>query len=365
MLDFDHSQHSPDAELLASPFGHSIASRLYLTAYDLSDEREAAGEPLNELDVVIERSIIFVRAAGDNVVEAHLGKAPNKLAIIGNHLNIAEALREVIPALVELLVVVWDCGGNPGPKRDRERGRMFSLEQRRAALETFVRYDHSYADTIAELGYPTRTYLRNWWKEYEETGGMPAGGNCRRRSRHTEEQARDAVGYYLEHGKSLARTMRKIGYPKGSSTLRGWIDELAPGERKERGPGPKRGPVKIGKKAQTVAELEARTAHAAETAERHGVSRGAPYAWRRELTGDNGGAPEGKGEPVSKEFNDLPDDLGQVNDMLREAKMQLRRVQLELNVRKATLEIVKKRPGRRPEPADEHGEGGDGGGAQG
>ena len=29
----------------------------------------------------------------------------------------------------------------------------YSEEQRRSAPETFIRFDHSYADTIAELGY--------------------------------------------------------------------------------------------------------------------------------------------------------------------------------------------------------------------
>ena len=33
---------------------------------------------------------------------------------------------------------------------------MYSKEQRRIAIETFIRFDHSYADTIAELGYPDR-----------------------------------------------------------------------------------------------------------------------------------------------------------------------------------------------------------------
>ena len=116
---------------------------------------------------------------------------------------------------------------------------------------------------------------------------------------------------------------------------------------------------------QAVAELESRSGTAAEVAEKHGVSRTAPYAWRREMMGDNGGEPETKGEPVSKEFDDLPDDIEVLQDMLREAKMQLRKVQLELDVRQATLEIVKKRPGRRPRAADERGEGGDGGGAEG
>ena len=100
---------------------------------------------------------------------------------------------------------------------------------------------------------------------------------------------------------------------------------------------------------QVVAELEARTGPAAAIAERHGVSRTAPYSWRREMMGDNNGGPEKKGEPVSKEFDDLPDDIERLQDMLREAKMRLRKVQLELDVRQATLEIVKKDPGADPD----------------
>ena len=226
---------------------------------------------------------------------------------------------------------------------------MFSTEQRRIAIETFIKFDHSYADTITELGYPHRQTLRNWWKEYEATGDIPVGKDHHRKSEYTDDQARAAVDHYLEHGKSLARTMRALGYPKGRETLCGWIDEIAPGERKKRGPNPKRDPVPIEKKVQVVAELEARTGPAAEVAKKHGVSRTAPYVWRREIMGDNGGKPEKKGEPVSKEYDDLPDDIEVLQDMLREAKMQLRKVQLELDVRQATLEIVKKDPGADPE----------------
>ena len=39
---------------------------------------------------------------------------------------------------------------------------MYSLEQRRVAIEAFIRFGHSYADTIAELGYPNRQSLRGW-----------------------------------------------------------------------------------------------------------------------------------------------------------------------------------------------------------
>ena len=225
---------------------------------------------------------------------------------------------------------------------------MFSTEQRRIAIETFIRFDHSYADAIAELGYPTRHSLRAWYKDYLEHGEVRSPKR-QREPKFTLEMRQAAVDYYLAHGKSLARTMRRMGYPASREYLCDWIDELAPGQRKYRGPSPKAGPVPLAEKIQAVAELESRSGTAAEVAEKHGVSRTAPYAWRKEMMGDNGGEPETKGEPVSKEFDDLPDDIEVLQDMLREAKMQLRKVQLELDVRQATLEIVKKDQGADPE----------------
>lgn len=49
----------------------------------------------------------------------------------------------------------------------------YSEEQRWSALETFIRFDHSYADTIAELGYPNRGTPGGWWREYERTESTP------------------------------------------------------------------------------------------------------------------------------------------------------------------------------------------------
>lgn len=241
---------------------------------------------------------------------------------------------------------------------------MFSTEQRRIAIETFIRFDHSYADTIAELGYPTRHSLRAWYKDYLEHGEVRPPKR-QREPKFTLEMRQAAVDYYLAHGKSLAGTMRRMGYPASREYLCGWIDELAPGQRRYRGPSPKAGPVPLAEKIQAVAEPGSRCGTAAEVAEKHGVPRTAPYVWRRETMGDDAGDTEEKGVPVSKESGGLPDGIEVLQDMLREAKMQLRKVQLEPGVRQVTLEIVKKRPGRRPRAADERGEGGDGGGAEG
>ena len=43
---------------------------------------------------------------------------------------------------------------------------MYSAEQRMKAVETFARFGCSAADTIAELGYPTRHTLRMDWQPF-------------------------------------------------------------------------------------------------------------------------------------------------------------------------------------------------------
>lgn len=227
---------------------------------------------------------------------------------------------------------------------------MYSLEQRRLAVETYIRFDLSAADTIAELGYPNRGSLRAWYREYAEHGEVRPPKR-QREPKFTLEMRRAAVDYYLGHGRSLARTMRKMGYPASRELLGNWIDELAPGQRKRSGPSPKAGPAPLEEKMRAVAELESRDGTASEVAERHGVSRTAPYAWRRRLLlGDNaadGDAPDAR-RPVNEEYEKLPTDEAELTRMALELRAEVRRLQIELDVRSAALDIVKKDPGADP-----------------
>jgi transposase-like protein len=51
--------------------------------------------------------------------------------------------------------------------------------------------------------------------------------------KYSPEKKERAVGYYLEHGCNLSRTIRKPGYPS-QEHLAAWIDELKLGTRKTR-----------------------------------------------------------------------------------------------------------------------------------
>lgn len=225
---------------------------------------------------------------------------------------------------------------------------MYSMEQRQAAIETYIRFDHSSADTIAELGYPSRTMLREWWKEYERTGMVPE--RKPRTPAFSAGQTHAAVSYYLEHGRSLSRTRRAMGYPKSNATLAKWVDELAPGKRKVSEARISRKPVPIAEKIDAVAELESGSSGAREVAERHGVTRAVPYVWRREILGsmEGGDGADTEGGGVRSGCDSLPDDPEELGKRIEELKLQARKLELEIEVRKGTLELLKKGGGTDP-----------------
>ena len=115
---------------------------------------------------------------------------------------------------------------------------MYSAEERAKAIETFARFGCSAADTIVELGYPSRVTLRNWWKECQISGDEFLERE-HRRPRYSDEEKQGAVDHCPGHGKSLARTIKAMGY-SSREVLANWVDELAPGQRKYRGPTPRR-----------------------------------------------------------------------------------------------------------------------------
>lgn len=81
------------------------------------------------------------------------------------------------------------------------------------------------------LGYPSPRELRRWYEEYVANGDL--SHTRKNNSRYTEEDKRKAVDYYLQHGKNISCTVRKLGYPS-RMLLDNWIKELAPEQKKHR-----------------------------------------------------------------------------------------------------------------------------------
>ncbi len=45
---------------------------------------------------------------------------------------------------------------------------MYTREQRQKAIDTLIRLGHSYEVTVRELGYPSVSCLKNWWRDSGE-----------------------------------------------------------------------------------------------------------------------------------------------------------------------------------------------------
>jgi transposase-like protein len=234
---------------------------------------------------------------------------------------------------------------------------MYSLEERQKAVDLYIKYDLSAADTVRELGYPNRKSLALWYKEYLETGMLHEkhmGG----KQHYSAKQKQAAVDHYLQHGKSLSRTARAMGYPS-KEALRIWIDELAPSQRKICTSKTKQGKVEytFEQKKEAVVDLCSRKGAAKEVAEVHGTTRERLYNWKTELLGKDPMPIMPKDEPYTMpdtvdgllaQIKGLKESVSELESQKGELKGQVYRLQMERDILDATIEIVKKDPGVDP-----------------
>jgi transposase InsO family protein/transposase-like protein len=231
---------------------------------------------------------------------------------------------------------------------------MYSLEDRQKAVDLYIKSDLSAADVVCELGYPSKRMLKLWYREYRDSGSL----HEKHRAgywKYTAEQKQVAVDYYLEHGKSLSRTIRAVGYPT-RETLTWWIDELVPGQRKTR---MEAGAVQFSQeqKRAAVIDLCSRKKTASEVATEHNTTREAIYNWRYKMLGKEvlPTMPKDKRCDIPDDVDGLRDevsklkaDVGSLLDESNDLRRQIYRLQLEKDILEGTVEIVKKDPGADP-----------------
>lgn len=257
----------------------------------------------------------------------------------------------------------------------------YSKEQRDRAVDLYIKYERCAADTIRELGYPSRGALWTWYKDRleEERTGVPSRRGERYR-RYSNGQKQTAVDHYLEYGKRLSRTMRMLGYPKSKELLMAWIDELAPGQRK-----PGHGPVPEELKREAVVAIASRRLKSREADAELGVEASVVRNWKRQMLAGSKEtyvtqtpkrkpptAREGKAgaEPLTPTAASGPRDVAGLADAVasmerRLAEMQARldgldagiearrrterELDIQIAIRKGALELLGKEPGTDPE----------------
>lgn len=257
----------------------------------------------------------------------------------------------------------------------------YSREQRDRAVDLYIKYERSAADTIRELGYPSRGALWMWYKDRleEKRTGIPSRRGERYR-RYSDERKQAAVDHYLEYGRRPGRTMRMLGYPKSKELLMAWIDELAPGRRKLR-----HGPVPEELKREAVVAVTSGRSESREAATELGVEASVVgNRERRMLAGSKEPhviqtpgrklptAGEGKAgaEPLTpaaaaepRDVAGLADAVAALERRLAETRARLdgldadvewqrrekKELDIEIAIRKGALELLGKEPGADPE----------------
>ena len=223
---------------------------------------------------------------------------------------------------------------------------MYSYEQRKKAVDLYFQYDQSISSVINELGYPqSRASLRYWVKEFKQNKELHR--SVTKHLKYSAEQRKNAVNYYLEHGKSISRTCRKLGYP-GRTLLTQWITEDAPEARHHCR---KRIPLveySQEEKLEAVLEMCTSPATVKSMADSRGVSRAVLYGWKERLLhkGDEHSmAKKKKPKVTEKSIEDLITERDRLNLQVLALQRQVYRLQLEKDVLEKAAEVLKKDQG--------------------
>lgn len=223
---------------------------------------------------------------------------------------------------------------------DKNGGKkVYSKEQRKEAVDLYIRYDLHASAVTRELGYPDRKSLYSWYEDRleEEKTGIPFQPKL---TKYSQVQKMDAVDYYLGHGKSLKGTIRKMGYPS-HEILVSWIDELAPGARKIRRTGIA---LPYRKQAEMVGDLCEREGTAQTVADEHEVSRSHLYVLKRRML------------PAQKEESEMKDqtpkdtkDVAALAEEIGELELKKHRLELNVAILEGTQALLKKAVGIAPD----------------
>lgn len=212
---------------------------------------------------------------------------------------------------------------------------MYSYEERMKAIELYIKYDRSIADTIRELGYPSRGALARWYKEYQKNGCLRRSYE-RKNHKYSLEEKKAAVDYYLEHGRRLRRTIRAMGYPSVAALTK-WIDALAPGERKVHVTAGTMIQFSEEQKREAVIAFCTRTGSAERIASEFGISSRILYKWKRQLLDQESDVGMGQTPPT-----ELPSDRDGLAAELESLKRQKYALQMEIDILNKAAEELKK-----------------------
>jgi len=212
---------------------------------------------------------------------------------------------------------------------------MYSYEDRLRAVQLYVKLGKRASLTIRQLGYPTKNALKVWYLAYERSCDLPRAYT--RAPKYTPTQRQLAVDHFLSHGRSIALTIKALGYPS-KALLGSWIQQAYP----ELCPriGQAYTPLSPQAKHAAVMALCLRQGSAESVAKDLGVSRPSLYVWKNQLLNNEASA------SMKPQQNPAPN--AQRDELLSELERlqrDVKRLKLEQDILTKANELLKKELG--------------------
>ena len=224
----------------------------------------------------------------------------------------------------------------------------YSTEQRKVAIDLLIQYDLQYTKVTAELGYPSCRELQRWYTRFIETTAYSRKDMGH--SMYSSDEKDRAISYYFQHGKSIAGTCKKLGYPH-RETLRTWINERNPEEKRTCVSSRLRVYLKQNEKEQAALDLCLRENSAQIVANKYGVSRVTLYCWKHKFLPEGSPTKMQKNslaqssKTKSKSAAELTNEVKELTAETEALKKQIHRLKLERDALQMAAEIVKKDKG--------------------
>lgn len=164
------------------------------------------------------------------------------------------------------------------------------------------------------------------YKEYKQNGDLHK--SFEKSGKYSDEQRQTAIQYYINYGRSKARTVRVLGYP--SPCTKGQSLVYLTKEQKE----------------QVAIELCIRDGSVQEIASKYNVSHYSVYNWAWHLLGKGNISimPQKKQDSktiASEEVDSLKQEIEQLHHEAEELQRQVYRLRLEKDVLEKAAEIIK------------------------
>ena len=230
---------------------------------------------------------------------------------------------------------------------------MYSLEERMRAVQLYIQSGCNERTVIRELGYPSHTALRNWYKEYIGKGRLHASSAPK--PHYTEQEKEAAVAYFEANKTSLTQTFRALGYPS-RYVLRKWILEMAPTLLvKKAKPCISEKTLVRYSQDQKLAAVEAMLVEGIpdyKVAAQYDVCRATLYNWKRQLLGKDGISAMAKktAATVNEEVNEespvqANHGIDDLKAEIASLQAQIQHLQMERDALEKATELLKKAGG--------------------